>query len=74
MSEVDLFQEYLCPIEELSRPLDNAYNTVKILRQSTDLMDSEKYGKIASRAVVARDNKYTSPLLYYSCKVIFIQK
>lgn len=68
MSEVDLFQEYLCPIEELSRPLENAYNVVKILRQSSDLMNSEKYGKVASRAALALHNKYSSPLLYYSCK------
>lgn len=69
MTDVELFQDYLCPIEELSRPLENAYNVVKVMRQATNLMSTEKYGKIASRAALALDNKFTSPLLYYSCKV-----
>ncbi|KAJ1522818.1 hypothetical protein ONE63_001970 [Megalurothrips usitatus] len=68
MTEVQLFQEYLCPLEELSRPLNNAYNVVKVLRQSTDIMTNEKYFKIANRAALALDNKYHSPLLYHSCK------
>ncbi|XP_034236163.1 oligopeptidase A [Thrips palmi] len=68
ITDVELFQEYLCPIEEVSRPLDNAYNTVKILHQATDLLSNEKYNKIASRAAVALENKFTSPLLYHSCK------
>lgn len=68
MTELDLFQDYLCPIEEMSRPLENAYNTIKIIHQTTDMLSNEKYSKIATRAAVALDNKFTSPLLYHSCK------
>lgn len=69
MTELELFQEYLCPLEELSRPLDNALNVVKLMRQATNMMTNDKYSKIATRAALAKENKFISPLLFYSCKV-----